>query len=626
MRSLRTQLLLSYLLLVLLMAVVMVVAVVNFWRLGRSVDRILRDNYKSVVAAQNMKEALERQDSAATFFLAGQADQARRQFEANRSRFEQAYQIEANNITESGEQHVADDLGRRFAHYRRDMKRLLYARPPLVPDRARSFYFGMLEPQFVGLKRRAQDVLDLNQNAILQADRRAKRQAERATWLSVGMTAGALALAVVLALRLIPSALTPLVSLARQAEEIGAGHLNQVVELRRDDEIGALASAFNGMAQKLRDARAALRERAERAERMSDAALANLYDPVLVTDARACIVHLNRAAEGLFGPDAGARGRPVGEVVNETRIAQAVERAIRHEHTSAEEGETAFVPFRVGEKERTYRLRATPITVGKNGGQSSNTVLGAVAVLEDVTYLREVDRLKTEFIGVASHELRTPVTSLLLSTDLLAEGAAGPLTPAQAEIIRAQQSDLQRLESLLRDLLDLTRLEAGATPPRFEVVAPGELVQAALAAVRAPAEAGGVRLERGGNVPSDDVGDMRVDRAQITRVLVNLLNNAVRHTPAGGTIRISVAPAPGDPAQLVFAVADTGSGIPAAYLPHLFERFVQVPGATRGGAGLGLSIAKTIVEAHGGAITVESEPGRGSTFTVMLRRGGAAAG
>ncbi|MBV9849292.1 MAG: HAMP domain-containing protein [Armatimonadetes bacterium] len=605
MRSLKVQLLVSHLLLGLLMAGVMGGALINFSRLGHSIEGILRDNYDSVIAAQNMKESLERQDSAATFFLAGQTRKARDQYQANWPVFQHWADVESHNITEVGEQQMSDDIEAQFPAYRRAIERLLYARPPMPPVRQRAYYFSTLEPAFLRLKQRAQDVLDVNQAAIVRADRRAKAEARRASLTGLGVTAAALLLALLLAGRTIRAVLTPLRTFARQAEEIGAGHLDQRIALPRQDEIGALAASFNDMAEKLTEARRLEEQRLHRAERMSDAALESLYDPVIVTDGSACVVHLNRAAEGLFGPARRAAGAPLVDVVREARITQAVDCAIHQERVSAGEGEAALIPLQVGGATRTYRLRATPM-------RDDDALLGAVAVLEDVTHLRELDRLKTEFIGVASHELRTPVTSLLLSVQLLQEGAVGELTPQQWEVVAAQREDLERLERMMRDLLDVTRLESGVVPPRFEIVPPRELTRSAVAGVSAQAQAKGVALRE--DVP-EGLPDVRADRTQMMRVLLNLLGNALRHTPPGGTVTIR-SHATQD--SVTFTVEDTGVGIPKEYLPQIFDRFVQVPGATRGGAGLGLSIARTIVQAHGGDITAASELGRGSTFTVTL--------
>lgn len=589
------------------MVVMMTGAIFNFMRLGRSIDHILKDNYQSVIAAQAMKESLERIDSANSFYLAGQAARARKQFDDYAPRFEAAIETEANNITEAGEKEISDDIGGSlWPRYRADTRRLILSDPPMPGGPARAYYFTTLQPQFVHLKQRAQDVLDLNQAAILRADRRAKSEAVRASRLGILMTAAALILALFFALRMIGSSLTPLRTLARQAEEIGAGHLNQRIELRRDDEIGALAASFNHMAESLQYARRNEEERLHRAERMSDEALESLYDPVIVTDANGAVTHLNHAAEGLFGPARRATRKAVSDVVHNKRIARAVDRAIRHESVSAEEGEGAFVGVEVEGSERTYRLRATPMH------DSDGSLLGAVTVLEDVTHLRQLDRLKSEFIGVASHELRTPVTSLLLSVQLLQEGAAGPLTPSQIEVVASQRDDLERLERTLRDLLDLTRLEAGVEPPRFEIVPASELVEGAVAAVRAQFGVSGVELEA--NDLDADLA-VRADRAQITRVLINLLHNAGRHTAPGGKVSVKIC---ADDSLTSFRVTDTGTGIPAEYLPRIFDRFVQVPGATRGGAGLGLSIAKTIVESHRGTIRAESDIGHGSTFIFTL--------
>lgn len=606
MRNLRIQLLFSHLALVTLMAIVLVAAVVNFVHLGRSIDRILKDNYKSVIAAQDMKEALERQDSAVNFFLAGQVQKARRQYEANVPEFEKAHNTEANNITERGEREIAEDIGRQYATYRKSVEKLLYAQPPLADSDANDYYFQTLEPDFVHLKLRAQDVLDLNQAAILRADRKAKAEAARASWLGAGVTISALVLALFFALRMVALSLAPLRSLARQAEEIGAGHLNQRIELDRTDEVGALAASFNHMTEKLREARQLAEERLHRAERMSDAALESLYDPVLVTDSKGNVVHLNRAAEELFGPESRAKGHPVSQIAQDRRIAEAIERAIEQEYISAAEGEAGLVTLEVGRETRTYRLRVTPMR------EEDDRLLGAAMVLEDITHLRELDRLKTEFIGVASHELRTPVTSLLLSVQLMEEGAVGDLTPEQREIVAAQREDLQRLEQMTRDLLDLTRLESGVTPLQMEAIPAAELVQAAAEAVAAQVEAKGLTLEL--EIP-DSLPSVQADHRQIVRVLVNLLNNAIRHTPETGRITLTAAQ---EDAQVAIDIRDTGTGIPEEYLPRIFERFVQVPGATRGGAGMGLSIAQSIVRAHGGEITVQSKPNQGSVFTFRL--------
>lgn len=236
-----------------------------------------------------------------------------------------------------------------------------------------------------------------------------------------------------------------------------------------------------------------------------------------------------------------------------------------------------------------------------------------MSLLEDVRHLHELNRLKSEFVAEASHELRTPLTSLQLGLNLLAE-QADTLTARQREIVDLCRDDGERLARIARDLLDLSRLESGQRAPRRSAVAVEALVRGAVDPLRRQADARGVALVS--DVPAG-VAEIDVDRAQIERVLTNLVSNAVRATGAGG--RVTVSARQTESATLL-QVADTGVGIPAEHLPRLFEPFVQIPGGARGGAGLGLAIVRRIVEAHGGSVAVRSTPGAGSSFTVTLPR------
>ncbi|MBM3494125.1 MAG: HAMP domain-containing protein, partial [Armatimonadetes bacterium] len=301
MKNLRLQLLVSHLLALVIMLVVMVGAVYSFFHLGMSIERIVKDNYQSVEAVQNMKEALERMDSAATFHLAGEPARAREQYRVHARRFREAHAAQANNITEHGEQELSDRLDGLFATYATDMRRFLSADPTAAPAAARSRYVNALEPAFETLKDHAQRILALNQSAILRANARAKAEAQRASWVAVVATLGAFVVAILVAVRMVGIALSPLPVLARQAEEIGSGKLDQQIATGRSDEVGVLAGALSRMAEQLRHARDVEERRLHLAERMSDQALQSLYDPVIVTDSVGKVVHLNRAAEELFG-------------------------------------------------------------------------------------------------------------------------------------------------------------------------------------------------------------------------------------------------------------------------------------------------------------------------------------
>lgn len=243
-------------------------------------------------------------------------------------------------------------------------------------------------------------------------------------------------------------------------------------------------------------------------------------------------------------------------------------------------------------------------------------LVGVVTLLEDITHLSEVSRLKSEFIAAASHELRTPLTSVQMGIHLLLESDAGTLDERQREILQVCREDSARLDRLMRELLDLSTIESGAVTPQLVPTRPATLLADAVDPLRLQVEARGVRLDV--DAPPD-LPHVSVDRSQIERVIGNLVTNAMRATPAGGAITVAAA---GRGDEVAISVTDTGAGIPRDFLPRIFEPFVQVPRASGGGAGLGLTISRRIVEAHGGRLTVHSEPGRGSTFTFTVRVAG----
>src|ERR1051325_11073473 len=396
----------------------------------------------------------------------------------------------------------------------------------------------------------------------------------------------------------------PLRRLTEGTARIAAGDLDARVAVSSHDEVGLLAAEYNRMAENLRRWRSSDIGKLLVAQQTTEAAIDSLYDPVIVTDDQGRVTKLNPAAEEIFGSEKENTGIHVGEVARDVRIAGAVAEALESQRPVAVEEMSSVLPLAVAGSERAFRLRTTPM-------RDHDHLLGAVTLLEDITHLREIDRLKSDFIATASHELRTPLTSVQMGVHLLLEKAAGELTDNQVEVLSACREDCERLDKLMRDLLDLSRIEAGESKPTLALVKTKDLIDEATVAARAQVESKGLEFKVDAPFTLPPV---RIDRSQVERVLTNLIVNAIRYTQHG-EIKISAQPRGN---SVAVSISDTGSGIPQEYLPHLFDKFVQVPGATTGGAGLGLAISRLIVEAHGGQISVQSEPSKGSTFTFTL--------
>jgi PAS domain S-box-containing protein len=611
--SLRAKLLFSYLIFV---AALVVLGSWSAWRLremGSVSRRIISNNYDSVVAAQEMKESLERQDSAALFALLGAREKAVAQLREHRARFDVNFQKAANNITEVGETDAIEAIRRdRDAYYRifdlfvAEVNSTESARAEEL--RERNEYFTHLEPQFNKLRAECEYLLQLNQRAMLVKSEAAAGVAQLWFYRTLLIAGFFVAAGILLAFLLSNRIVEPLRQLTMTTAKIAGGDLNAKVKVDSRDEVGVLAAEYNRMAQRIRQLRSSDMGKLMVAQQTTEAAIDSLYDPVIVTDGEGCVTKLNPAAEEIFGSEKENAGKRVGDVARDARIAGAVAEALESQRPVAGEGMSSILPFTVDGSERAFRLRTTPMRGDVDGGHH---LLGAVTILEDITHLREIDRLKSEFIATASHELRTPLTSVQMGVHLLLEGALGELTDQQNEVLQACRQDCERLDKLMRDLLDLSRIEAGESQPQLATISAKDLIATAVKELRPQVEAKGLELKL--DVPVE-LPRISVDQLQIERVIGNLVSNALRHTKQG-EIKIS---AEQRDSHVAVSVSDTGSGIPTEYLPHIFDKFVQVPDEPTGGAGLGLTISKSIVEAHGGNISVQSQTGRGTTFTFTL--------
>jgi two-component system, NtrC family, sensor histidine kinase KinB len=607
MLGLRQKLSLGFGGLLLIILIIGIQSIIYLTRLGSSIDVILQENYRSVIAAQEMKEALECMDSGILFISLGEEIQGTELIRKNETLFEKALQVELNNITIPGEKEKAHHLRDLFTQYQVALHEI--KRPETPVYQKREAYFSKLFPLFLQIKETADHILQMNQQNMSEANDSARSTAALATRQMYILVLAGLIMAVGCVLFTGRWILRPVNRLIRSAEEIQKGNLELVIRSNSRDEIGRLSEAFNEMASALRESRRSDQNKLARIQRATEQAFSRLPDAVAIVEPGGKVEVATETAKNVFGLKPGKElltlsYRWMGEIFTT---------ALTTAQTVMLKGEKGLIQHFVDGEEHYFRPEAIPIL--GSGVQPA----GIVLVFKDVTLEREQEELKRGIISTVSHQLKTPLTSIRMAVHLLLEEKVGSLTPQQTELLVAAREDSDRLHVIINDLLDISRIESGRMEMDFRNLFPHTLVLEALDPFQMDFKDRGVSLTA---EIATDLPEVRADRTRMNHVFANLLSNALRYTPPGGKVTVL---AEADDEWVRFSVSDTGKGIPSRYLPRIFEQFFRVPEQGKEtGVGLGLAIVKEIVEAHGGAISVESDEGKGSTFAFTLPRAEAA--
>lgn len=408
----------------------------------------------------------------------------------------------------------------------------------------------------------------------------------------------AVALALLVALGLSERISVPLRRMRRLAGRMAAGDFSQRLNIKTKDEVGALAQSFDSLADSLRNTMGELQAEQGRLRGI----LASVAEGIIAVDAEGQISLINPQAASLLNVD---QQRSPGSKLSELKLPETVAEQFAE---CLRTRKLCTVEFKLERPERNLVVQVAPVRTGESEDW------GAVAVLRDVTESRRLEQMRRQFISDASHEIRTPLTSIGGFAAAIADGTASTpeeRTRSASVIVR----EVERLTRLVRDLLDLSRIESGAVTLTMEDVDLNDLIQAAVESFETQTREKGLTVEI--DLPSD-LPSVRGDADRLYQVIVNLFSNALRFNRDQGRIIVVGREAEG---QVRIEVRDTGAGIPEHDLPHIWERFHRAdPSRAReeGGTGLGLAIVRSIVEAHGGTVSAESVVGKGSTLSFTL--------
>ncbi len=601
--GLRSKLSLGFGGLLLIILIIGIQGIIRVNELGQSIDVILRENYRSVIACQEMKESLERMDSGVLFVLLGYETQGKAQIDAYRVKFDKAMRIEGGNITLSDEGESFSGLASSYSRYQDVLKEVTDTSMPI--DERRDSYFTELFPLFQSVKESANRILQMNQQNMADANMVARDKAAKASqrmYLLLICGVGIASMFIYYTGRWI---LRPITTLTHSANEIAHGNLDLVVGSGSHDEMGQLARTFDAMASSLREYRRTNEAKVLNLQRATQQALEDLSAAIVVANLDGAAEVVSRAAHDAFGVEVGRRVQEckhpwIGELLE--RVVQSGQRE------QFGQGDYPVQIF-VGGQERFFRPEALPVLDG------FGKPTGVAFVLHDATQAKQQDELKRGLVSTVSHQLKTPLTSIRMALYLLLDDKIGPLTPKQEELLVTAREDSERLYAIVEDLLDIARIQSGRIQMDLQRVDASTLALDSIESFKAQAQGCGVTLTA--SIPAG-LPDVQADTTRVPHVFANLLSNAIKYTSPGGSV--TVAARAGNEA-VWYSVTDTGCGIAPEYLPRVFEQFFRAPQQGRAsGAGLGLAIAKEIVTAHGGEIFAESDLGSGSTFSFSLRQ------
>jgi PAS domain S-box-containing protein len=553
---LKTKLTLGIGFLFLVIVVFGILGILSIHRLKNDADRVLKNNYETLVYNNNMLKALEHLPSDSLAF---------RLFESN-------LVLQENNLTEPGEKEGTNLVRQYFEQLRID-------RTDAVAQ--------------AGIRQSIQLINDLNQEAILRKNQHASESAaSAATWMSIIFTVLAL-IAFTLVVNFPGVISNPIRQLSEGISAIAGKNYSRRIHLSQQDEFGDLANAFNSMAEKLDEYEHSNLARIKFEKSRIEAVINNMRDAIIGFDEKKQILFMNSVAESLTG----LREKDVaGKYAPDLALRNDLMRTLLQDEPRAE-----LEIFADGKKSYFVNER---IEV-----RNEEERIGDVIVLRNITPFHELDEAKTNFIATVSHELKTPISSIKMSAKLLDDQRIGNLNNEQQELLHGIQDDADRLLKITSELLNMSQVETGNIQLKIQAASPENIIRQAVQAVQFQAQQKQVSIK---SVIAPSLPDVMADMEKTSWVLINFLTNAIRYAPESSMIEITALHHKN---KVSFAVRDHGIGIDEKYLQRIFDRYYKVPGNfEKSGTGLGLAISREFIEAQGANIWVESKIGEGSRF------------
>jgi signal transduction histidine kinase len=568
----KTKLNLGVGLLFLLIIILSLLSTFYIYSIKRDTENILKANYETLEYSRNMLLALDQIDSDKAQSIAI--------FETNLKK-------QLANITENGEDDATYKLRDNFN----------YLKANAVNDSIKA-----------QIHKNIFEIMKLNMDAIKLKSDVAKKTSERANlWIVITGTL-CFMIAFNLLVNLPNNIANPIKELTSSIQEIANKNYSERVQFMNHNEFGDLARSFNTMAQKLQEYHSSNLYKLSFEKKRLETLINNMHDPIIGMDHQGIILFINDEALKIAG-------LKQENVIGKAGTQLAEENDLIRNLLSSPPSNLKTLPIKIfaDGKESYFEKELVNITITPTG-EDKTIAIGDVIILRNITIFKELDFAKTNFIATVSHELKTPISSIKMSLQLLEKEATGTINGEQKQLIESIKEDSQRLLKITGELLDLSQLETGNIHLNIDKSNPYEIANYAVEAVKTQAEQKQIEIIIDAET---DLPLVKADTEKTSWVLINFLTNAITYSSENSKIIVKLRM---ENDQVLFQVIDTGKGIDNRYKTKVFDKYFQIPGSHKSGTGLGLAISKEFIEAQNGIIRVESELGLGSTFSIGLNR------
>lgn len=605
MKTLKSKMKMIYIFLIVIIAVVGIIASYNVYRLSGEIDGLMTNNYKSIVAANKMIACINAQDKAINQYICFNNKNAIDNIYTNNDEFYKWINIEKNNITEVGEKEISQKASDEYINFIKLFSELQQYEKNHTRNEVIEYYNFSITPVVNNLKSDLSKMTEINEKAMFSGRNNLKINAQRTVYFILIISAAAAIVGLSISMFYTNKILSPICLLMETIKSVKEGEINKQAPVVYEDEVGMLAREFNNMTSRLYEFTQSTTGKllSERNKFLS--IMKSISDPLIVLDESYKIQFINNASANIFNiNEEDAENKHFLEVIRNMQIYDYIFYTVNNSVFNNEK----VIKFIVSDY--TYFFNIT-VTVVRNRESKVDAI---VVLLKNITELKQLEKTRIDFISTVSHELKTPLTSIMMGVGLMADENVGDINEKQRDLLNTIRDEVEKLTDLVSNLLKISQMQSGKTAYNIKSYYISEIIDNCISNYIGQAENKGIKIS---NTINKELPNIMVDQEKITWVLNNLVSNAIKYTCSDGQILLGANVKDG---KMNVFVEDTGEGIPKEYQKKIFEKFVKVNGFDSDfvSSGLGLSIAKGIVEAHGGEISCESEVGIGSRFTFTL--------